>query len=259
MSRRPAAPAALLSCALAGALALTGCGHSPSKPATAQRTLVVFAAASLKESFTTIAGAFEVRHPGVHVKLNFGGSDTLAASINAGAPADVFAAASPKTLAIVTGARHGRGSPATFARNRLEIAVPPGNPGHITSLADTIRTGTKLVLCAPTVPCGAAALKAYTAARLTPRPVSQELDVKAVLTKVELKEADTGLVYVTDVHAAGSKVTGVDFPEAAKVITSYPIVGATTGKDPADATAFIAYVLGPGGRTALVTDGFLPP
>jgi molybdate transport system substrate-binding protein len=259
VSRRRANIAATLAALLAGALLLTGCGHPASRSGGVNRTAVVFAAASLTESFTTIAHRFEAKHPGVHVKLNFAGSDTLAASINAGAPVDVFAAASPKTLALVTTARHGSGQPVTFARNRLAIAVPPGNPKHIASLADTLRSGTKLVLCANAVPCGSAARKAYALAGLKPKPVSEELDVKAVLTKVELGEADAGLVYVSDVHAAGAKAAGVDFPESAKVLSSYPIVGVNTGKDPADGKAFLAYVLSPAGRDVLTGDGFLKP
>jgi len=255
MSHRRAAPAAALAALLAGALLLTGCGHSAGRSGGAERTVVVFAAASLKESFTTIAHQFEAEHAAVKVRLNFAGSDLLAASINAGAPVDVFAAASPKTLALVTTARHGSGQPVTFAGNRLAIAVPPGNPKRIASLADTLRSGTKLVLCAKAVPCGSAAQRAYRAAGLQP----EELDVKAVLTKVELGEADAGLVYVSDVHAAGPKVAGIDFPESAQVMTSYPIVGVNTGKDSADGKAFIAYVLSPAGRDVLTGDGFLKP
>lgn len=243
---------------LAAAVVLTGCNSSAaSKSATPKRTVVVFAAASLKESFTAIAKQYEAKHAGVTVKLNFAGSDTLAASINAGAPVDVFAAASPKTLAIVTDAKHGKGEPATFARNQLEIAVAPGNPKHVAGLTDTAKAGTKLVLCAATVPCGAAAQKAYAAAGVQPKPVSFELDVKSVLNKVELGEADAGLVYVSDVKTAGGKVDGIAFPESAKAIATYPIVGVDTGKDSADGKAFIAYVLSPAGQQVLTGNGFL--
>ncbi|MDP9240804.1 MAG: molybdate ABC transporter substrate-binding protein [Actinomycetota bacterium] len=239
---------------------LTGCGKASSdKSAAPKKTVVVFAAASLKESFTTIAKEYEAEHPGVTVKLNFAGSDSLAASINAGAPVDVFAAASPKTMAIVTDAKHGTGEPKTFTRNQLEIAVAPGNPKHIAGLADTAKAGTKLVLCAATVPCGAAAQKAYDAAGLKPKPVSFELDVKSVLNKVQLGEADAGLVYVTDVKAAGGKVDGVNFPESAKAIATYPIVGVDTGKDSADGKSFIDFVLSKSGQDVLTGNGFLSP
>jgi molybdate transport system substrate-binding protein len=248
---------------VAGAL-LTGCGkssvtQSSSGSTATKRTLVVFAAASLKESFTSLAHSFEARHPGLVVKLSFAGSDTLAASINAGAPVDVFAAASTKTLSIVTDAKHGSGQPVAFARNQLEIAVPAGNPKHIARLADTTKPGTKLVLCAATVPCGAAAQKAYTAGGIKANPVSFELDVKSVLNKVQLGEADAGLVYVSDVKTARGKVEGVAFPESAKAIATYPIVGVDTGKDAADARAFIAYVLSPAGQDVLTGNGFLKP
>lgn len=255
MSRRPAL-AAGLACVL---LLLPACGQAAAKRTPSRRTLVVFAAASLRESFTTLAHQFEAKHPGVRVALNFAGSDTLAASITAGAPVDVFAAASPKTLGIVTTAGHGVGQPVTLARNQLAIAVPKGNPQHVASLRDTTRPGTKLVLCAATVPCGAAAQKAYAAAGVKPRPVSLELDVKSVLTKVELGEADAGLVYRTDVLAAGAKVVGIAFPESVSAISAYPIVGVDTGKDAGDGKAFISYVLSAAGRRVLTAHGFLPP
>ncbi|PZS29291.1 MAG: molybdate ABC transporter substrate-binding protein [Pseudonocardiales bacterium] len=247
---------------LAAVLLLTGCGTSSSSTSSApkaKKTVVVFAAASLKEAFTSLGTSFEAKHPGVTVKFNFAGSDTLAASIDAGAPVDVFAAASTKTLGTVTDAKHGIGSPTTFARNQLEIAVPRGNPRHIASLADTTKSGTKLVLCAATVPCGAAAAKAYAAAKLTPKPASFELDVKSVLNKVQLGEADAGLVYVTDVKAAAGKVDGAPFPESAKAIATYPIVGVDTGKDAAEGKAFIDYVLSKTGQDVLAADGFLMP
>ncbi|MGB9376068.1 MAG: molybdate ABC transporter substrate-binding protein [Mycobacteriales bacterium] len=249
---------AVLAAVVAGSLALSGCSTSPSQAAS-KRTVVVFAAASLQESFTALAHTFEAEHPGVTVKLNFAGSDTLASSIDAGAPVDVFAAASPKAMAIVTDAGNSTGKPVTFARNQLEIAVAPGNPRRITSLADTAVAGTKLVLCAATVPCGAAAGKAYAAAGLSPKPVSLELDVKAVLNKVALREADAGLVYVTDVRAAHGKVTGVTFSESAQALATYPIVAVGTGRDRADGSAFIAFVRSTAGQDVLATNGFLPP
>lgn len=252
--------AAVIGAVLAITLLVPGCGTSSAgTPATTQKSVVVFAASSLKESFTTIAQQYEAQHPGVTVKLNFAGSDTLASSINAGAPVDVFAAASPKTMTLVTGAKHAIGEPTTFARNQLEIVVAKGNPKHVTGLADTTKPGIKLVLCANSVPCGAAAQKAYGAARLQAIPASLELDVKAVLNKVQLGEADAGLVYVTDVKAAGDKVTGVPFPGSAKIISSYPIVGVSWGRNPEGGKAFIAYVLSKSGQDVLIGNGFLSP
>src|SRR5689334_7150721 len=186
-------------------------------------TVTVFAAASLKESFTTLGKEFEKANPGTKVTFNFGGSDTLAASITGGAPADVFAAASPKTMAIVTDKKDAATTPATFVRNQLEIATLPGNPDKVASLKDLTKSGLKVVLCDKTVPCGAAAQKALDASKLKLTPVSYEQDVKSALTKVELKEADAAVVYKTDVKAAGDKVEGVEFPESAKAINAYPI------------------------------------
>jgi molybdate transport system substrate-binding protein len=241
-------------------LSTAGCGGSSSSPkAAATGTIVVSAAASLKETFGTLAQQFEAAHPGSKVTLNFAGSDALAAQITGGAPVDVFAAASSKTMATVTDAKDGIGAPVDFVKNQLEIAVPPGNPAKVTSLADTVRPGVKLVVCAASVPCGAAATKAFAAAALTAKPVSLEQDVKSVLTKVELKEADAGLVYQTDVKAAGAKVTGVPFPEAAKAIATYPIVAVKTGKNPTGGAAFIAYVLSAAGTDVLAAAGFLKP
>jgi molybdate transport system substrate-binding protein len=222
-------------------------------------TVVVSAASSLKETFTQLARQFEQAHPGTRVTLNFGGSDALAAQITAGAGVDVFAAASTKTMEVVTAAKDAVGSPTNFAKNKLEIAVPPSNPGQITTLADTTKSGVKLVLCVATVPCGAAATKAYAAAQLTPKPVSLEQDVKSVLTKVELKEADAGIVYQTDVQAAGGKVTGVPFAQADEALATYPIAVVTTGNNATGGAAFVAYVLSADGESVLDSAGFLAP
>jgi len=222
-------------------------------------TVVVFAAASLKESFTTLGKEFSQAYPGAKVVFNFGGSDTLAASITGGAPADVFAAASPKTMKTVTSAGDADGTPATFVRNQLEIATLPGNPDHIASLKDLTKSGLKVALCAKTVPCGAAAQTALTANNLTLTPVSYEQDVKSALTKVELKEVDASVVYRTDVKAAGGKVDGVDFPESAKAINAYPIVALKDAPNPTAAQAFIALVQSAEGQKVLGEAGFLKP
>ncbi|MGV9562388.1 molybdate ABC transporter substrate-binding protein [Streptomyces sp. NPDC003480] len=233
-----------------------------SSAASSQRpsgTVTVFAAASLKESFTTLGKRFEKEHPGTHVVLNFGGSDTLAASITGGAPADVFAAASPKTMAIVTDKKDAAGTPATFVRNQLEIATLPGNPDRLASLKDLTKSGLKVVLCDRTVPCGAAAQKALDASKLKLTPVSYEQDVKSALTKVELKEADAAVVYKTDVKAAGDKVVGVEFPESAKAVNDYPIALLKNAPNAEAAKAFIALVRSDEGRNVLTRAGFLQP
>ncbi|WP_328896894.1 molybdate ABC transporter substrate-binding protein [Streptomyces sp. NBC_00236] len=222
-------------------------------------TVTVFAAASLKESFTALGREFEEQHPGTKVTFSFGGSDSLAASITGGAPADVFASASHKTMKIVTDAGDASGTPATFVRNQLEIATLPGNPDGISSLKDLTESGLKVVLCDKEVPCGAAAQKALDAAGLDLTPVSYEQDVKSALTKIELKEADAAVVYKTDVHAAGDKVEGVDFPESANAINDYPIVQLKDTQNTGAAKAFIALVQSPAGQKVLTGAGFLKP
>ncbi|MFS4104281.1 molybdate ABC transporter substrate-binding protein [Streptomyces sp. PD-S100-1] len=222
-------------------------------------TVTVFAAASLKESFTTLGKEFEQQHPGTKVSFNFGGSDTLAASITSGAPADVFAAASTKTMKIVTDKGDAAGTPATFVRNQLEIATLPGNPDKISSLKDLTKSGLKVVLCDKTVPCGAAAQKALDASGLKLTPVSYEQDVKSALTKVELKEADAAVVYKTDVHAAGDKVEGVEFPESAKAVNDYPIALLRDAHNAEAAKAFVALVQSAEGQKVLNQAGFLKP
>lgn len=255
----------------AALLALSACSSSDSDDSSVKSdasaaaspelsgTVTVFAAASLQESFTTLGKEFEEAHPGTKVTFSFGGSDTLAASITGGAPADVFASASPKTMAIVTDAKDASGTPATFARNQLEIATLPGNPDKIASLKDLTKSGLKVVLCDETVPCGAAAQKALDASGLELTPVSYEQDVKSALTKVELKEADAAVVYKTDVNAAGDKVEGVDFPESADAINDYPITLLKDAPNAAAAKAFIALVQSTEGQKALTAAGFLKP
>ncbi|MFD8258965.1 molybdate ABC transporter substrate-binding protein [Streptomyces griseoluteus] len=251
-------------------LALSACSRSDgSTPAKADSsrsaspglsgTVTVFAAASLKESFTTLGEQFEQQHPGTKVAFNFGGSDTLAASITSGAPADVFAAASPKTMSIVTDRKETTSAPSAFARNQLEIATLPGNPGKVSSLKDLTDPELKVVLCDRTVPCGAAAQKVLDAGGVKVTPVSYEQDVKAALNKVELKEADASLVYRTDVKSAGGKVRGVEFPESRDAINDYPIAPLKSSKNAGAAAAFIALVKSPDGQKVLTRAGFLKP
>ncbi|WP_216588151.1 molybdate ABC transporter substrate-binding protein [Streptomyces brasiliscabiei] len=268
-TRRPLQLAALGASAL---LALSACSSSDG-PSSAKSdssasasssdgpsgTVTVFAAASLKESFTTLGEQFEKEHPGTKVTFSFGGSDSLAASITGGAPADVFASASPRTMAIVTDAGDASGTPATFVRNQLEIATLPGNPDRIASLKDLTKSGLKVVLCDKEVPCGAAAQKALDARKLKLTPVSYEQDVKAALTKVELKEADAAVVYRTDVRAAGEKVEGVEFPESADAINDYPIVQLKDARNADAAEAFIELVRSADGQKVLTEAGFLKP
>jgi molybdate transport system substrate-binding protein len=255
--------AALAAGLLAGALA--GCGSEGPSPSTQAGSsggvtgdLTVFAAASLTEAFRTIGRQFEAAHPGAHVTFSFGASSDLATQITQGAPADVFASAAPAPMETVTGAGEASG-PRMFASNVLEIAVPPGNPAHVGSLADLARPGVKLALCAEQVPCGAAAVKLLTAVGVTAHPVTLEKDVKAALAKVQLGEVDAALVYRTDVKAAAGKVAGVEVPEAGKAVNRYPIVALAPARNAAAARAFVGYVLSADGRRVLADAGFTPP
>jgi molybdate transport system substrate-binding protein len=242
-------------------LLLIGCGGTgrSSSGHGGATTLTVLAAASLTESFTKLGTVFEASHPGVTVKFSFGGSSTLAQQITQGAPADVFAAASPATMKVVTDAKDASGVPQIFVKNRLVIAVPKANPGKVRKLADLANPQLKVVLCAEQVPCGGAAKKALAEAGLKVTPVSQEQDVKAVLTKVELGEADAGLVYRTDVKTASGQVQGIDFAESAKAVNDYPIVPLAKAPQPALAREFVQLVLSPQGRALLTGAGFESP
>lgn len=244
---------ALAAVGAASALLLAGCGSSAGAP----QTLTVLAAASLTETFNALGKQFQTDHPGVTVKFNFAGSSELAQQIVNGAPADVFASASDATMKTVTDANLTRAKPVTFAKNVLQIATPPGNPKKIATFADLAKPGVKVVICAPQVPCGAATVKIEKATGVTLQPVSEEADVKSVLSKVESGDADAGLVYVTDVNSAGDKVQGVNFPEAAKAATDYPI--AVIKNAPDLATQFVAMVTGEQGQKALAQAGFATP
>ncbi|RGC65466.1 Molybdate-binding periplasmic protein precursor [Micromonospora sp. MW-13] len=250
--------------ALALALAVTGCADEldPSAGGAGDGVrgpVTVFAAASLTESFTRLGTEFETAHPGTTVTFSFAGSSALATQVNQGAPADVFAAASPATMRAVTDAGNADGSPVTFARNQLVIAVPKGNPRSVSGLADLARSGTKVALCAPQVPCGAAARTALDAAGVPLTPVTLEQDVKGALSKVRLGEVDAALVYRTDATAAASEVDAVEFPESAEAVNDYPIVVLRQAGNPAAAREFVAYVRSDRGRAALSAAGFQPP
>lgn len=258
--------AALAALATVSLLGAAGCaGAAAGRSGSAGRgsgvtgNLTVFAAASLTQPFTRIGKDFEAANPGVKVTFSFAGSSALALQINQGAPADVFASAAPANMRTVTDAGNGEGTPATFVKNQLVIAVPRGDPRHITGLADLSRPGLKVALCAPQVPCGAAANRALAAAGVRLAPATLEEDVKSALSKVQLGEVDAALVYRTDVRAAGSGVDGVEFPESAKAINEYPIVVLKNAPDKAAARAFVAYVLSSRGMAVLTGAGFQSP
>jgi molybdate transport system substrate-binding protein len=222
-------------------------------------TLVVFAATSLTDAFNMIGAQFQQANPGMSVKFNYNGSSSLATQITQGAPADVFASASPTNMSTVTDQSLASTTPKMFTRNQGEIMVEAGNPDHITDLADLANPALKVVTCAPAVPCGALATTVFKNAGVTVKPVSQEQNVGGVVTKVTLGEADAGIVYVTDVKANGTKTAGVVIPADQNTITDYPIAEIKGAPNPTAAAAFIAYVLGPDGQQVLKSLGFMPP
>ena len=241
----------------------TGAAPTPTQSTTAPALTgsgTIFAAASLTESFNQLGDVFRKDHPGTSLTLNFGSSGTLATQIvESGGVADVFASADDANMKKVSDAQLLDGAPRTFARNRLAIAVAPGNPKKIMGLADLAKPDLKVVLAASTVPVGRYGAQALGNAKVTVKPVSQEADVKAVLQKVALGEADAGIVYETDVASAAGKVTGVDIPDAGNVIASYPIGVINKSKNPALAKAFADFVLSDEGRKVLSDHGFMAP
>jgi molybdate transport system substrate-binding protein len=253
---------------LAGALTLllSACG-TPMQPAAPGSStpnsaggpgITVLAAASLTEAFNQIGKDFQAKYPGSKVTFSFGSSATLASQIVQGAPADVFAAASPATMKTVTTAGAAN-TPTDFVSNTLEIAVPKGNPHKITGLQDFSDESRRIALCAPQVPCGAAAVKVFAEAKVVPKPDTLEQDVKATLQKVASDEVDAALVYKTDVIAAGDQVDGIEFSEAQDAINTYPIATLKDSKNPVLAQAFVDYVLSHEGQTALAKAGFAQP
>ena len=253
---RPGIRAAAVLVAAAVAAGLAGCAAPAGD---AGKTLTVFAAASLKGPFTALAEEFEAAHPGTTVTLSFAGSSDLATQISQGAPADVFASADAKNMAKLGDAGLVDGSPRDFATNVLTIAVPPGNPASIASFADLAKPGVKTVICAAQVPCGAATKRLEQETGTTLTPVSEESAVTDVLGKVVSGEADAGLVYVTDVLAAGNKVQEVRFPESAQAVNTYPIAAVRTGRNKDLAATFIEAVTGPDGQRLLRGAGFRTP
>ena len=231
-------------------------GATPS--ASLAGSITVDAAASLNQVFPKLATEFQQQHPGTKIVFSFGGSSTLAAQIVGGAPVDVFAAASTKTMQTVQDAKRTAADPVVIARNRLEIAVPKGNPGRITGLADFGDAAKTIVVCDTAVPCGAAAQQVFALGKVSAKPDSYEPDVTAVLTKVRTGEADAGLVYVTDVTAAGGQVQGIPFTESDRAITAYPIAPLTDSGNPALAQAWVDFVAADGGAD-LKAAGFLAP
>ncbi len=260
--RRASVRAAAVLAAALMATGLAACDsqdESPDAAAAEARTLTVFAAASLTGTFTELGRQFEADHPGVKVAFNFSGSSDLVAQIQEGAPADVFASADTKNMEKLTTDGLEGDEPVEFASNALQIVTPPDNPAKIASLADLAQKDVDLVICAPEVPCGSAAEKVEAAAGVDFKPVSEEQSVKDVLAKVTSGEADAGLVYVTDVKAAGDAVNGIAFPESGSAVNTYPIATVEASRYDDLADEFVALVLGDEGQAVLASAGFARP
>jgi molybdate transport system substrate-binding protein len=222
-------------------------------------TITVYAAASLTDALTEAAAAFEAAHEGVTVELNFAGSSALREQILAGAPADVFAPATPDSMDQVVTAGAVDGEPRVLARNTLEVAVPAGNPGDVEGLADFADDDLLIGLCAAEVPCGELAREVLARAGVTPSPDTDEPDVRSLLTKVAAGDLDAGIVYRSDVVAAGDDVEGIAIPDAGNVVADHPVAALSDAGEPAVAAAFVDFLLAEDGRAVLESHGYVRP
>ena len=244
------------------AIVVVACGGAARPVTTAavvSGSVTVFAASSLTDALTKAGNDLKARYVATNYVLNFGSSSTLATQIANGAPADIFASADEMNMQRIVDAKLNDGAPSFFASNRLAIVVAPANPKNVTSLADLARPGLVVVLAAPTVPAGKYSLDSLAKAGVKLTPASQELDVRSVLNKVALGEADAGIVYVTDVLSAGTRVSGVDIPEQQQVVARYPIAVVSGAKNSALARAFVDYLVSDEGQRLLVGFGFSRP
>lgn len=219
----------------------------------------MFAAASLTAAFTDMGQGFTETNPGTEVRFNFGGSSALATQIIEGATADVFASADVKTMTTLIDAGKSDSDPVVFTTNLAQIIVEAGNPKGITGVADLVDPALVVVSCAPEVPCGGYAEKVLETAGVTVVPKSLEESVKGVVTKVTLGEADAGIVYATDVIAAGAAASGVAIPAGQNVVAEYPMAVIADAPNTAGARAFIDFVLSPEGQSILASYGFVAP
>lgn len=248
----------LLGAMAALALLAVACGSDdPSQGS--EGDITVFAAASLTAAFTEIADAFMADNPEAKVTLNFAASSELVTQITEGAAADVFASADNNNMTKLSDAGLTGSEPEVFASNLLQIIVGPGNPKGIATVADLADPDLIVVICAPEVPCGKYAATLFTNAGVTVRPKSLEENVKAVVNKVTLGEADAGIVYRSDVMAAGADAEGIDIPADINVLAQYPIVVTKDATNPDGAAAFNAFVLSDKGQEILASYGFLAP
>lgn len=241
--------------ALVLGLAAAGCGGTA---ASSEKTLQVFAAASLTKTFTELGSQFEKSHPGVKVVFNFDGSSGLVDQLTSGAKADVFASADEKNMTKAVDAKLTTGAQTVFASNVLTLVTAPGNPKKITGLDDSL-DGRKLVVCAPEVPCGNATNQLAAKLNVILKPVSQESKVTDVLGKVTSGEADAGIVYVTDAKGAGDKVQTVAIKGSDQVVNNYPISVLASAPQPALAAEFVTLVTSQAGKDVLGAAGFVTP
>ncbi|NUK00525.1 molybdate ABC transporter substrate-binding protein [Streptomyces lunaelactis] len=254
--------AAVLTAALL--VPLAACGSDDSKKDSAAKAatgapkanLTVLAAASLTDVFRTAGAAYEKSHPGTRVTFSFAGSQELAAQVKQGAPADALVTADTKTM---DGLRPDTGTPTVIAKNRLVIATVEGNPKKVDDLKDLADTELKVVLAAPEVPVGRYSQKILDAQKIDVKPVSQEPNVRAVLSKVELGEADAGLVYKTDAATATDKVDAVEIPDAQNAIAEYPAATLKTSRNSEAAAAFVKWLSTPEAQKILRDAGFQQP
>lgn len=221
--------------------------------------VVVFAAASLTEAFTELGEAFAEAHPDVTVTFNFAASSELVAQIVEGAPADVYASADMTNMTKLTDAGGAAADPVVFATNESEIIVEPGNPLGIDGIDDLADDDLILVICAPEVPCGTYAAEIFENAGVTVEPDSFEENVKAVVTKVTLGEADAGIAYATDVTAAGDEADGVEIRDDVNVVAAYPIVVTADAPNHDGGQAFVDFVASGDGQAILARYGFGSP
>jgi molybdate transport system substrate-binding protein len=257
MRRTPRLLIALAVFGLVGASCGSDSSNSGVTPVSGDIT--VLAAASLTAAYTEIGDAFKTEHPDANVVLSFDASSALVTQITEGAPADVFASADEANMTKLTDAGGNATQPQIFATNSLQIIVGTGNPKGITGVADLAKPDLLYVTCAPEVPIGKYAAQVLTAANVTVTPVSFEQNVKGIVTKVTAGEADAGIVYKTDVIAAGSAAEGVDIPADINVTVKYPVVATKNAPNPAGAQAFVDFVLSDQGQKILLSYGFTAP